>query len=156
MLVGVAMLVARVQPYKAEFAAYNAIDSLFILALAMWYGTMVCLSIAAVKAHNLVETFIIVLFLIAAFPLLYLIVVLLCWICSRRGIGRRLFYSIKSQIGSVCRRAHGTGLEESLPDRLINLHLYQDNEDFHMASRSERFSVHTYAGIDNHENMVTS
>ena len=66
LLIGVAMLVARVQPYKAEFAAYNAIDSIFILALAMWYGTMVCLSIAAVKAHSLVETFITVSFLVAS------------------------------------------------------------------------------------------
>ena len=40
------------------------------LCLAMWYGTMVCHSIAAVKAHSPVETFII---LVAAFPLLYLI-----------------------------------------------------------------------------------
>ena len=27
LLIGVPMLIARVQPYKAEFAAYNAIDS---------------------------------------------------------------------------------------------------------------------------------
>ena len=62
LLMGIVMVIARVQPYKAEFAAYNAIDSIFILALAMWYGTMVCLSIAAVKARNLVRTFIIVSF----------------------------------------------------------------------------------------------
>ena len=155
-LIGVAMVIARVQPYKAEFAAYNAIDSIFILALAMWYGTIVCLNIAAVKARNLVRTFIIVSFLVAAFPLLYLIVVFLCWICSRRGIGQRLFDSIKTRIGSVCRRAHGTGLEESLPDRLINLHRYLDNEDFHLADSNERFSDHTYVSINNQENVVTS
>ena len=155
-LIGVAMVIARVQLYKAEFAAYNAIDSIFILALAMWYGTLVCLSIAAVKARNLVRIFIIVSFLVAGFPLLYLIVVFLCWICSRKGIGQRLFDSIKTRIGSVCRRAHGTGLEESLPDRLINLHRYLDNEDFHLADSSERFSDHTYVGINNQENVVTS
>ena len=65
-LIGVVMLIARVHPYKTEFAAYNAIDFIFILALAMWYGTMVCLSIAAVKAHSLVETFITVSFLVAS------------------------------------------------------------------------------------------
>jgi len=32
---GIVMLIARVQPYKAEFAAFNAVDSIFILALAM-------------------------------------------------------------------------------------------------------------------------
>ena len=65
-LIAVAMLIARVQPYKAEFATYSALDSVFILALAVWYGTMVCLSIAAVIAHNLVETLIIISFLVAA------------------------------------------------------------------------------------------
>ena len=56
LLMGIVMVIARVQPYKAEFAAYNAIDSIFILALAMWYGTLVCLSIAAVKAPQSSES----------------------------------------------------------------------------------------------------
>ena len=155
LLIGVAMLIARVQPYKAEFAAYNAVDSIFILALAMWYGAMVCLSLAAVKAHNLVKVFVVVLFLVAASPLLYLIVIFLCWICSRREIGQRLVLKIKSQIRRRCRRAHGTVLEESLPDRLVNPQLYCDEFchtiTFPMTNSSERFSDQTYSNINNNE-----
>ena len=153
LLMGIVMVIARVQPYKAEFAAYNAIDSIFILALAMWYGTMVCLSIAAVRTHSLVMTFIIVFFLITAFPLLYLVVIFLCWICSRRGIGQRLPLKIKTHIlvRRVHRLANGTILEESLPDRLINPQLYYDEFchtiAFSMANNSERFSDQMYSNI---------
>ena len=70
--------------------------------------------------------------------------------CSHRGNGQRLFHSIKSQIRSVCGRAHGTGLEESLPDRLINLHLYQDNIDFIWLT-----GVRDLVGIHMQESIVT-
>ena len=33
--VGVAMILALVQPYKAEFAIYNAVDSVFVLTMAL-------------------------------------------------------------------------------------------------------------------------
>ena len=56
----------------------------------------------------------------ATLPLTYLAVVFLRWTCSHSRVGQRLVHSIKSQIGRVCRRTRGTGLEESQPDRLIN------------------------------------
>ena len=147
-LIGLAMLLVVVQPYKTEFAAYNVVDTIFVLVLAMWFGTVVFFSIAVVKARNLVKVSEITSFLVAALPLLYLVVVFLHWICSRRGIGRRVVETI---IKRVCRQASDTTrLEESLPDRLINLHLYQDNEDFHMANNRERFSDQEYSSI-NHE-----
>ena len=150
-LIGVAMLLAIVQPYKAEFSTYNAVDLVFILTLAMWYGAAVFCNIAVIKAHTLVKTSVIALFVVGTLPLLYLVVIFLHWICSRRGIGQRVVESINSQIGRVWGRTNGTGVEESLPDRLINLHLYQDNEDFHMANNSERFSDQEYSNINNDE-----
>ena len=154
LLMGIVMVIARVQPYKAEFAAYNAIDSIFLLVLAMWYGTIVCLSIAAVKARSLVKPFIIVSFLVAAFPLLYLIFVFLCWICSRRGIGQKLALKIKRR---VHRQANGAVVEESLPDRLINPQLYYDEfchtVAFPMANNSERFSDQPYSNINTNMNI---
>ena len=153
LLIGVAMLIARVQPYKAEFAAYNAIDSIFILALAMWYGTMVCLSIAVVKAQDLVKVFLVVSFLVGALPLLYLVVSFLHWICSRKGVGQKLVGSINNQIERMYRRARGTSLEESLPDRLINPCLYHDDVCHNMTSRTEKFSGQTYSKINDTTTM---
>ena len=149
-LIGVAMLLAIVQPYKAEFSTYNAVDSVFMLTLALWYGTVVFCNIAVVKTQELVGTSVIAIFVVGTLPLLYLVVVFLHWICSRRGIGRRVVETIKSQIERVCKRANDTRLEESLPDRLINLHLYQDNEDFYVANNRERFNDQEYSSI-NHE-----
>ena len=155
--IGVAMLLAIVQPYKAEFSTYNTVDSVFILTLATWYGAAVFNSVAVVKAHDLVVTSVIALFLVGTLPLLYLIVTFLRWICSRLGIGRRVVVeSIKKQIRRVCRRENGTVVEESLPDRLINLHLYRDNEDFRMANNSERFSDQRYSNINNDGSIATS
>ena len=156
-LIGVAMLLAIFQPYKAEFSTYNAVDSVFILTWAMWYGTILCLNIAAVKVRRLLKTSAIVSFLVATLPLLYFVVVILHWICSRKGVGQRLVQSIKSRIGGMYKLAYCTGLEESLPDRLINPHLYHnDGGDYPMANNAERFSGQTYSSINDEESTVTS
>ena len=153
-LIGVTMLLAIFQPYKAEFRSYNAVDSCFILTLVMWYVTKLFISKIPGKSHKVLDKTVIVSFLLAAFPLLYLVVIFGHWICSRTGAGQRLVQSIKSQIGRVCRHTHGTRLEESLPDRLINLHLYNDDGDFSMANDSERFSDQAYSSINNKESAM--
>ena len=49
---------------------------------------------------------------------------------------------------------HMTRLEESLPDRLINVRLYHDNGDFSMANDSEKFSEQAYSSIKNEESTM--
>ena len=120
----------------------------------MLHVTTLILSKTPVKSHKVLDAIVIVSFLLAALPLLYLVVIFGRWICSRTGAGQRLVQSIKSRMQSVCRRAHGTGLDESLPDRLINVRLYHDNGDFSMANNSERFSEQAYSSINNEESTV--
>ena len=72
-LIAIAMLVAIIQPYKPEFAAYNAVDSVLILTLAMWYGTVLCINIAAVKLHQLLKFSVLLSCLVGALPLLCLV-----------------------------------------------------------------------------------
>ena len=153
-LIGVPMLLAIFQPYKAEFRSYNAVDSVFILTLAMLYVTTLILSNTPEKLHKVLDITVVVSFLLAALPLLYLVAIFGRWICSRTGAGQRLVQSIKSRMQRFCRRAHGTRLEQSLPDRLINLHLYHDDGDFSMANNSERFSDQAYSSINNEESTV--
>ena len=140
-LVGVAMLLAIVQPYKADFNTYNTVDLVFMLTLAMWFGTVVFFDTIAMKSRELLDITATVLFLLAAFPLLYLVVIFGHWIFSRSGVGQ----SIKSRIGRVCRRAHGIRLEESLPD---------DDGQFSMANNSEKFSDQAYSSINNEESTM--
>ena len=147
-LISVAMLIAIFQPYKAEFSTYNAVDSVFILVLAMWYGTAVFYYTAVIKASYLVKASVIVSSLIGTLPLLYIVVIFVRWICSHNKIGQRLVRKLKSQIRKTCRRTHGTGLEESLPNRLIDRCHYDNSEgDFSMTNSFDFFGDHTYAII---------
>ena len=116
-LIAIAMLVAIIQPYKPKFAAYNAVDSVFVLTLAMWYGTVLCINIAAIKLHRLLKFSVLLSCLVGTLPLLYIVVISIFWIGSRRRIGQRVFQSIKTRIR---RWRCGTGIEDSLPDRLVN------------------------------------
>ena len=52
MLIVYAMLIALIQPYKAEFAVYNKVDTVFILLLALWYCTVMCVELASLKDHR--------------------------------------------------------------------------------------------------------
>ena len=76
-LIGITMLIIIVQPYKAKFSSYNVVDSVFILTLAMWCGTVAFFNIAAGKAHRLLKTSLLGSFLVAVLPLLYLVVIFL-------------------------------------------------------------------------------
>ena len=103
---------------------------MLIVALTMWCSTVVIISTAAAaKVHSMLETSSILSFLIGPLLLPYLGVILLYWIYSRSGIGQQiLIKSITSQIRRVCRWVYGTGIEESLPDRLVNPSCYGDDE----------------------------
>ena len=147
-LIAVAMLIAIVQPYKPELAVYNAVDSVFVLTLAMWYGTLLCVNIAAVKIHRLLKFSVLLSCLVGTLPLLYIVVISLYWICSRRRIGRTLFQSIKTRIK---RGKCGTGIEDSLPDRLVNPQLYHNAEcrvSVRTADSTERLSNQTYSSYN--------
>ena len=152
LFVNVAILLAIVQPYKTELAVYNVVDLVLVLTMVMWCGGAVFYNTAAVKARYLLKTSVVVLGLLAVLPLLYLLVIFLRWICSRNKVGQKLVQIIRSQIGRVCRRTHGTKLEESLPDRLINPHFYQ--EDFSMANSSDRFYDQAYSSVSSDESTM--
>ena len=111
---------------------------------------------ASAKVHNLLETSSILSFLIGPLLFLYLGVIFLYWIYFCSGIGHQILVKgIMSWIKGVCSRVHGTGIEESLPDRLVNpSHYGGDDGDVPMASNGERFSEQTYSSISNDENSV--
>ena len=154
-LIGIAMLIIIVQPYKAKFSSYNVVESVLVLTLAMWCGTAVFVNIAVSKAHRLLKTSLLVSFLVAVLPLLYLVVILLHWICSRWGVGKRLVHSIKSQIRRVYKPTHDIRLNESLPDRLINPCRYRDENHAacYGATSTERFSDQVYSRISDDQDL---
>ena len=139
--VGLAMLLAILQPYKADFSTYNTVDLVLMLTLAMWFGTVVFFDTITAKSRELLDITVIVLYLLAVSPLLYLVVIFGHWICSHTGVRQ----SIKSRMERVFRRTHGTRLDKFLPD---------DGGDFLMANDNERFSDPVYSSISHEESTM--
>ena len=122
-----AMMIATMQPYKPQFSVYNAVDSVFVLLLALWCASVVCINTAGLKAHWWLKFFLVLAFIFSALPLLYISFVTLYWICRQKRIGQRLIGKIRGCIRRNTRRMIAAGSEESLPDRLINPAEYEED-----------------------------
>ena len=95
MLIVYAMLIALIQPYKAEFAVYNKVDTVFILLLALWYCTVMCVELTSSKDHRYQYLSQVVSAMVAVLPLFYITAITLYWMCSRTMIGRNLIRKIR-------------------------------------------------------------
>ena len=125
MLIVFAMLIAIIQPYKAEFAIYNIVDTVFILILALWYCTLLCLEVASLKDHRYTSTSKVAMTVVAILPLFYITAITLHWLCSRTKIGRNMIRKIQ---GCVQHRPSSqlqdVNDEDFLPHRLSNPEQY--------------------------------
>ena len=95
MLIVFAMLIAIIQPYKAQFAIYNIVDTVFILILALWYCTSLCLELAALKDHRYATTSKVAMGVVGVLPLFYITAITLHWLCSQTKIGRNMIRKIQ-------------------------------------------------------------
>ena len=86
LLLFVVAIIIVCQPFKPQFGKYNTIHALLFLNLAIWFGSVVCITISSLKAHNLTtfsmysSTFIVVL------PLVYITFVVLKWIYLQKAV----------------------------------------------------------------------
>ena len=122
------MAIVIVQPYKPNFSTYNAVDSVLVLIMALWCATVVCITIAGLKAHRWQKWLLALLFIVVILPLFYILFVTLHWVCSRRQFGQRMIGRLRGWIGENHRQMVAADSEESLPDRLVNPDEYE--EDF--------------------------
>ena len=121
------MAIVIVQPYKPRFSTYNAVDSVLVLMMALWCATVVCITIAGLKAHRWRKWLLALLFIVVTLPLFYIFFIALHWICSRRQFGQRMIGRVHGWIRERHRQTIGADLEESLPDRLINPDEYEED-----------------------------
>ena len=121
--------------------------------MALWCSTALFHNIATAKARYLLKVSVIVGCLVGSLPLLYLVAIFLHWICSRKGIGQRLVKGIKGWVRRFCIQTQGSKLKESLPDRLVNFHLYHDPMT-NNAENTERFSDQEYSNIGKDSDLV--
>ena len=94
-LIVFAMLIAIIQPYKAEFATYNIVDTVFILILALLFCGSLCMELASLKDHRYTTTSKVATGIVAVLPLLYITAITLHWVCSRTKIGRNMIRKIQ-------------------------------------------------------------
>ena len=119
-LIPLAIVIVVVQPYKPRFSTYNVVDSVVILIMALWGSTIACVVISGLKAHKWKKWSLVISFIVAILPLFYISFVTLHWMCSQRQFGQRMMGRVHTWIGGNSRQLSAAGLEESLPDRLIN------------------------------------
>ena len=123
------MAIVIVRPYKPRFSTYNAVDSVLVLIMALWCATVVCITIAGLKAHRWQKWLLALLFIAVILPLFYILFVTLHWVCSRRQFGQRMIGRVRGWIGENHRQMVAADSEESLPDRLVNPDEYEDLTD---------------------------
>ena len=118
-LIVFAMLIAIIQPYKAEFAIYNIVDTVFVLILALWYCAVLCLNLASLKDYRYTTTSIVASGVVGVLPLFYITAITLHWMCSRTLIGRNMIRKIRGWVQhQPSLPLQAVNDEERLPHRL--------------------------------------
>ena len=126
MLIVFAMLIAIIQPYKAEFAIYNIVDTVFVLILALWYCAVLCLNLASLKDYRYKTTSIVASVVVGILPLFYITAITLHWVCSRTMIGRNMIRKIRGWVHhQPSLPLQGVNDEEHLPHRLSRPEQYR-------------------------------
>ena len=127
-LIVFAMLIAIIQPYKAQFAVYNIVDTVFILILSLWCCGVLCLELASLKDHRYQYSSQVVSAVVAVLPLFYITAVTLHWVCSRTKIGRNIIRKIQGCVQyQPSLQLQDTNDEDTLPHRLSNPEQYSSS-----------------------------
>ena len=127
-LIVFAMLIAIVQPYKAHFAVYNKVDTVFILLLALWYCVVLYVELTSLKDHRYQYSSQVVSAVVAVLPLFYITAITLHWLCSRTKIGQNVIRKIQGCVQhQPSLQLQDTNDEDTLPHRLSNPEQYSSS-----------------------------
>ena len=127
-LIVFAMLIAIVQPYKAQFAVYNKVDTVFILLLALWCCVVLLTEVTSLKDHRYQHSSFVASFVVAVLPLFYITAITLHWLCSRTKIGRNIIRKIQGCVQhQPSFQLQDTNDEDALPHRLSNPEQYNSS-----------------------------
>ena len=127
MFISLVIIIVIMQPYKASYSTYNAVDSVLVLLAALWSATAVCINIAELKDRKWVKFFASLSYIVGMLPLFYIVFITLHWMCSQKELGRRMIGRVQGWIGESRMHIGTAGSEESLPDRLINPDEYEED-----------------------------
>ena len=118
-LIGVAVLIVVVQPYK--FAAHNTIDIVFMLTMAVHTASIASLSLSIDRQRIQHQVALSLVVLSGTLPLFYLLAILLHWVYQRRVFNRVWRMCKKWKWCNMKQKREGRfELSDSLPDRVTN------------------------------------
>ena len=88
------MLLVNVNPFKKSVYTYQHVDSVFIVFLSLFYISILGIDIGGMKQHVYLPVKNIIALFSPFATMLYVLYIILHWICSQRRCGRELFSSI--------------------------------------------------------------
>ena len=92
-LILLALFIAIIKPYQN--AIYNRVDTVLILLLAMIYSSILSYNIASAKESRFIKPTLLITFIVAVVPLVYLFIICLYWILTRRLVQDKLLYGTR-------------------------------------------------------------
>ena len=102
-----ALVVVIAQPYKKEYDRYNILDPVIMLIPALFFAGMVGVNLSDKIDRAFVKPFFVYTGIVSLFPLLYLCILAVWWVCGRGVFGCRLTRQEDLVI-------------PDLPDRIVN------------------------------------
>lgn len=102
------------KPYKAQWALYNTIEPVMVLFVALCSGALLCIDLASVEAFEFIYFSVLLSFIVAVLPLLYILGIIL-WLFKQH----RIFIRVVKVLKDVSRRRYEP-LDDSECDSVIN------------------------------------
>ena len=98
MLVSMIILLINFDPYKEAVKHYTVIDAFFMILLSTLYVSFLGVNVVDIQARKFKMSFLLLSMFAATVPVIYISVVTLHWIYSRRRWGKQLLLSIKVRL----------------------------------------------------------
>ena len=141
LLLILALVLLTTKPYRRQHSVYNTVDVGFVLILASWYTSVLCIMTAGIKSPQSIHFSIAVCALIGFVPLIYIPFLLLAKIWHNQIFRRKL-----TQVLPFFRRTLGRSTEvpyeQSLNDTLSQRDMHSEEEWMlsHNYNRKENYN----------------
>jgi hypothetical protein len=113
------MILITVKPYKAAYSHFIKFDVTFLLLLALFYLSMISIDVSSIKDHRLVRASYYLTVVFGIVPLLYIILVVLYWVISKRNRGPEMIRRFLASWRFKHFEAQES-MENEVPDRMLN------------------------------------
>ena len=120
------LLLLAVQPFKKKVAHYTKINALFLLFVIFQMSSLASYDIARIKEEWLITWFIVLCGIFGVIPLLYISCIGIHWLVSRRKWSKEFIQRVRAWRQGYNWWELEEELENSLPDRIVNLGQYHE------------------------------